>query len=113
MTATGAPEPDTMPFTVSAAVRIKSAHVAAFTTLVKRHARNTMAREAGCLAFEVSVDRDDPRRFLFYEVYLSEADFEAHLESPWLKRQMERTAHMLDGEVEMIGFGHRLAAPNK
>ena len=102
-----------MPFTAAAALRIKKRHLAEFTRLVKRHASNTMTREPGCISFEVSVDRDDPRRFLFYEVYVSEADFEAHLESPWLKRQMERTAHTIDGEVEMIGFGLRLAAPNK
>ena len=102
-----------MPFTVAAALRIKEEHVAAFTELVKRHAANTVTREPGCISFEVSVDRDDPQRFIFYEVYLSEGDFEAHTETAWLKQQMERTSHMIDGEVEMIGFGHRLAAPNK
>ena len=65
------------------------------------------------IAALLSVDRDDPRRFIFYEVYVEEADFDAHCETPWLKRQMERTAHMIDGEVEMVGFGHRIAAPNK
>ena len=80
-----------MPYTVAAALRVKKKHVAEFTRLVKRHARNSITREPGCVAFEVSVDKDDPRRFIFYEIYLSEADFEAHTQTPWFKRQMERT----------------------
>ena len=102
-----------MPYTVAAALRIKKAHVAEFTRLVKRHARNSIAREPGCVAFEVSVDRDDPQRFIFYEIYLSEADFEAHTQTPWFKRQMERTGHMVEGKFEMFALGHRIAAPNK
>ena len=102
-----------MPFTVAAALRIKKKHVAEFTRLIKRHATNSITKEPGCITFEVSVDRDDPRRFFFYEIYLSEADFEAHTQTPWFKRQMDRTAHMVDGEFEMATFGHRIAAPNK
>ena len=86
---------------------------AEFTRLVKRHAANSISREPGCVAFEVSVDRDDPRRFIFYEIYLTEADFDAHTQTPWFKRQMERTGHMVDGEFEMFALGHRIAAPNK
>ena len=102
-----------MPFTLAATLRIKKKHVAEFTRLVKRHANNTVTKEPGCISFEVSVDRDDPRRFIFYEVYVEEADFDAHTQTPWLKRQMERTAHMIEGEVEMVAFGHLIAAPNK
>jgi quinol monooxygenase YgiN len=102
-----------MPFTVAATLRIKKKHLAEFTKLVKRHAQNTMTKEPGCISFEVSIDRDDPRRFLFYEVYVTEADFDHHMETPWMKRQMAKTAHMVDGAVEMVGFCNRLAAPNK
>ena len=102
-----------MPFTLAATLRIKKKHVAEFTRLVKRHARNSLTREPGCVAFEVSVDKDDPQRFIFYEIYLSEADFEAHTQTPWFKRQMERTGHMVEGEFEMFALGHRIAAPNK
>ena len=74
-----------MPYTVAAALRIKKKHVAEFTRLVKRHAANSITREAGCVAFEVSVDRDDPRRFIFYEIYITEADFDAHTQTPWVQ----------------------------
>ena len=102
-----------MPYTVAAALRIKKKHVTEFTRLVKRHAANSITKEPGCIAFEVSVDRDDPQRFIFYEIYLTEADFDAHTQTPWFKRQMERTSHMVDGEFEMFALGHRIAAPNK
>ena len=32
---------------------------------------------------------------------------------PLLKKHLDVTAPMLDGEVELIGFWDRLAAPNK
>ena len=80
-----------MPYTVAAALRVKKKHVAEFTRLVKRHAANSVTKEPGCVSFEVTVDRDDPLRFIFYEIYLTEADFQAHTETAWFKRQMERT----------------------
>ena len=102
-----------MPYTVAAALNIKKKHVAEFTRLIKRHATNSVTKEPGCISFEVSIDRDNPRRFLLYEIYLTEADFETHTQTPWFKRQMERTAHMFDGDFEIFCFGHRIAAPNK
>ena len=102
-----------MPYTVAAALRVKKKHVAEFTRLVKRHAANSVTKEPGCIAFEVTVDRDDPQRFLFYEIYGTEADFDAHTQTAWFKRQMERTSHMVDGDFEIFCFGHRIAAPNK
>ena len=102
-----------MAYTVAAALRVKKKHVAEFTRLVKRHAANSITKEPGCVAFEVSVDRDDPQRFVFYEIYVAEADFDAHCQTPWFKRQQERTAHMVDGDFEMFCLGDRIAAPNK
>ena len=103
-----------MPYTVAAALRNQEeARRRVHPALVKRHAANSITKEPGCIAFEVSVDRDDPQRFIFYEIYLTEADFDAHTQTPWFKRQMERTAHMVDGEFEMFALAHRIAAPNK
>ncbi|MDP6426881.1 MAG: putative quinol monooxygenase [Rhodospirillales bacterium] len=102
-----------MPYVVAASLRIKKKHLSEFTKRVKRHANNSVTREPGCIAFEVSVDKDDPRRFLFYEVYLDEAAFDKHMAYDFLKKHLDVTAPMLDGEVELIGFWNRLAAPNK
>lgn len=102
-----------MTFVVAASLRIKKKYLNEFNKRVKRHANNSVTREPGCIGFEVSVDKSDPRRFLFYEVYLDESAFDKHMTYPFLKKHLDVTAPMLDGEVELIGFWNRLAAPNK
>ena len=72
-----------------------------------------MTREPGCVSFEVSVDRDDPCRFVLYEVYVSEEDFEKHKAMPFMQKHMRETASMMDGEVKLLGFYDRLSAPAK
>ena len=42
-----------------------------------------------------------------------EAAFDKHMIYPFLKKHLDVTAPMLDGEVELIGFWDRVAAPNK
>ncbi len=102
-----------MTFVVAASLRIKKKYLHEFKKRVKRHANNSVTREPGCISFEVSVDKSDARRFLFYEVYLDEAAFDKHMTYAFLKKHLDVTAPMLDGEVEFIGFWNRLAAPNK
>ena len=102
-----------MPFVVVAALRVKEEHLAEFTRRIRRHARNSVTREPGCVSFEVSIDREDPRRFVLYEVYVSEEDFEKHTQMPFMQKHMSETASMMDGEVEMLGFFDRLVAPAK
>ena len=102
-----------MTFVVAASLRIKKKYLDEFKRRVKKHANNSVTRDPGCVGFEVSVDKSDPRRFLFYEVYVDEAAFDKHMTYPFLKKHLNVTAPMLDGEVELIGFWDRLAAPNK
>ena len=102
-----------MPYVIAASLKVKKKHLGDFTKRVKRHANNCVTKEPGCLSFEVSIDRADQRRFLFYEIYLDEATFAAHAEAPHMKKQIDATAHMIDGKIELFGFWDRLAAPNK
>ena len=102
-----------MPYVVAATLRVKQKHLAEFTRRIKRHAQNSIRRETECIGFEVSIDKDDPRRFLFYEVYTDEAAFEAHMRYPHMTKHMQAVGPMLDGKVELVGFCHRVAAPNK
>ena len=102
-----------MPFVVVADLKVKEEHLAEFTRRVERHATNSVTREPGCVSFEVSIDRADPRRFLLYEVYVSEEDFEKHKAMPFMQKHLCETAAMMDGEVEMVGFFSRLIAPAK
>jgi (4S)-4-hydroxy-5-phosphonooxypentane-2,3-dione isomerase len=52
-------------------------------TLILENAAASLANEAGCLRFDVLEDPADSSRFVLYELYESEAHFDAHL----------RTAH--------------------
>ena len=102
-----------MPFVVIADLRVKEEHLADFTRRIKKHANNSVTREPGCISFEVSVDREDPHRFVLYEVYVSEEDFEKHTAMPYMRKHMSETASMIGGEVKMVGFLNRLTAPTK
>ena len=102
-----------MPFVLVADLKVKEKHLAEFTRRIRRHANNSVTREPGCVSFEVSVDRDDPCRFVLYEVYVSEEDFEKHKAMPFMQKHMSETASMMDGEVKLLGFYERLTAPAK
>lgn len=51
----------------------------------REDATRSVADEAGCLQFDVVIDRDaTPTEVMFYEIYTDRAAFEAHLETPHL-----------------------------
>jgi quinol monooxygenase YgiN len=39
-------------------------------------------REAGCIQYDLHVDKDDPGSFAFYERWVDDAALEAHLNTP-------------------------------
>ena len=102
-----------MPFVVIADLKVKKQHIVEFVRRIRRHAKNTVTREPGCISFEVGVDRDDPCRLVLYEVYASEEDFRKHLEMPHMKKHLSETASMMDREAEVVGFLNRLIAPTR
>ncbi|CAH1660261.1 putative quinol monooxygenase [Chelatococcus asaccharovorans] len=57
---------------------------AAFTSAMAQAA--TLARaEPGCVAYQFSVDLDDPGAFFLLELWESEAALEAHMQTPHLR----------------------------
>lgn len=71
------------------------------------HAAEARANEPGCEQFDVSQDPVDPASFLLYEVFDSEAAFNAHHElehyarfaseiEPWVASKRILTYHLLD-----------------
>ena len=102
-----------MPFVVVAAFKIKKKYLAEFNKRVRTHANNCVTKEPGCISFEVNTDRDDPSRFLLYEVYVDESDFEAHMVAAHVKRHLGATDAWISGKVDFIGFMNRVTAPNK
>lgn len=54
-----------------------------FLAGIRANARASLQDEPGCLRFDVHRDRDDPRRFLLYELYTDEdAFYLAHRSTP-------------------------------
>ena len=51
-----------------------------------RHLAPASRSEAGCLQYVAHQDLDDPRRFMFYEQYVDEAAFQAHVASDHFQR---------------------------
>jgi len=61
---------------------VKPDKVAEFQELISGHSKRTLEREPGCRQFDVSQDPKNAQKFFLYEVYDSEAAFEAHRSSP-------------------------------
>ena len=57
-----------MPYTVTAILNVKKRYLNEFTRRIRRHAKNSVTREPGCISFEVSVAESDTQKFLLYEV---------------------------------------------
>ena len=62
-----------------------------FDGMMARHAAGTLAEEAGCLAFDVYVNRKDPNRYALYERYADQAALDLHRFSARLAAHREET----------------------
>jgi autoinducer 2-degrading protein len=72
-------------------LQVKPEHVAEFLEIARYDAEHSERDELGCLRFDVIQDRDDSRRFYFYEVYRDEAAMAAHRETGHFKHYAEKT----------------------
>jgi len=73
-------------FAVIAQFEVKPGMREDFLAIARNDAGHSVADEAGCLQFDICTSGDEPDLVTFYEVYRSEAAFDAHLETPHLDR---------------------------
>ncbi len=73
-------------FVVIAEFQVKPGKMDAFLEAALDDARHSVADEPGCRQFDVIRPEDSDDTVVFYEVYDSRADFDAHLETPHLAR---------------------------
>lgn len=69
--------------------------------------------EPNNLLYFLHEDRQIPGRFIFYEIFTSEADFEAHNLTPHVQAWFARLPELADGGVTVVRMeilGNRLAA---
>ena len=65
---------------------VKPEHRAAFLEALWEDANGALDTEAGCLRFDVTVDSEDPNRFMLFEVYRDAGARVIHRAAPYLKR---------------------------
>jgi quinol monooxygenase YgiN len=57
--------------------------------------------EAGCLRYDLHESTTEPGRFLLYETWKSEADLQAHFQTPYLKAFFQMVPELADGPSEI------------
>jgi quinol monooxygenase YgiN len=67
---------------VSVTVTVKVDMLAEFERAILHNARESIAKDSGCLRFDVSQSYDDPAVWLFHEVYDAPEAHAAHRQSP-------------------------------
>lgn len=66
-------------FAVTVAFTLPPSRLSDFLPLILDNAAQSLAREPGCLHFDVCTDPDRPGEVFLYEVYTDRAAFDAHL----------------------------------
>lgn len=75
-----------MSFVVLPAFAVEEHKLDAFLAAARADAAASVATEAGCLQFDIAVDRTKhPVSVIFYEVYTDRAAFDFHLTTPHLE----------------------------
>jgi quinol monooxygenase YgiN len=59
-------------------------------------------REAGCVQYDLHVDKDDPRHYFFYENWTSKEKLDAHLASPHLKAFAAKADQLLAQPLRIV-----------
>ena len=84
------------PVVVFAQIQAKPGHESVLREELMGMVEATRAEE-GCLQYDLHQSTEDPRLFLFYEVWATESHLLGHLETPHITRIMERAPVILDG----------------
>jgi quinol monooxygenase YgiN len=59
-------------------------------------------KEAGYVQYDLHMDNDDPKHFLFYENWTSRAFLDAHLASPHLQAFVARVDELLAAPIRIV-----------
>lgn len=86
--------------TVIARARAKTGMEKLLREALQRALAPTRA-EAGCLNYDLHESVADPRDFVFYENWVSQADLDAHLKSPHIKTLFEALPSLTEGHAEV------------
>jgi quinol monooxygenase YgiN len=88
------------PLTVVARVRARTGQETRLRQELERLVAPTLM-EAGCLRYDLHESTTEPGWFLLYEIWKSEADLQAHLQTPYLRAFFSMIPEMADGPSEI------------
>jgi quinol monooxygenase YgiN len=83
------------PFVRMAEIDVDPDRREAFILAVTKEMTESVRVEPGVLAIHAVADRDDPARLRFFEIYESEAAYEAHLASSHFRAYLRTTEPMI------------------
>jgi quinol monooxygenase YgiN len=90
-------------FTVIVDITVKKDCVDQFREVIIRQGENSLAKEDGCLGFDILQDPADPTRFTLYESYIDEPTFyEIHRHTPHFKVYAESTAPWVESKSSRV-----------
>ena len=89
--------------TVVANLRAAPGKGDALAALLTEQAHVVRANEPGCLVYRPHRSTRDPDAFVFYEMYVDDAAFEAHRNAPHLAafRQRREQERLIDGTAQV------------
>ena len=92
-------------FVVIARITLQPGARAAFLPVAAADARESLAKEAGCIAFNVLVPEDDESFVVVHEIYRDRAAFDLHLTQPHFHAFERDAEHLVVGKPEITFFG--------
>ena len=98
-------------YVIIAPLIIKEEFTDRFIEEITADAMGSMKNEPGCLRFDVIRDGDDPNRIWLYEVYVDEAAFQAHMETPHFIRWRDTTQDWVAERPEGKAIGASVIWP--
>ena len=84
-------------FVLIAELQVTPESVEKFLPAILANAQASVAKEPGCLQFDVTQQTDDPTKFALYEVYIDAAAFEAHGKTTHVREFREATKDVIIG----------------
>lgn len=69
-------------YVIIAPIKIKDGYKEQFVEAMLDDAKGSVQNEPGCLRFDVIQDAGDPNLIWLYEVYVDEAAFQVHMQTP-------------------------------
>lgn len=95
-------------FVLQVNLKVKPELLDKFMAAILANGKATRETEPGCRAFDILVDPDDKARLMLYEVYDSEAAFQAHQQTAHFKHYLETAVPWLESRERHVW---RRAAP--